>query len=40
MDKTVKIPGPDHPITITPAGARVTVRLKDTVWPGFVAYRR
>lgn len=26
-DKTVKIPGPDHPITIAPAGVRVKVRV-------------
>ena len=25
--KPVKIPGPDHPITITPASGRVTVKL-------------
>lgn len=25
--KPIKIPGPDHPITITPAGARITVTL-------------
>jgi uncharacterized protein (DUF427 family) len=31
MNKTVKIPGPDHPITITPAGKRVEVKLGDTV---------
>jgi len=24
--KTIKIPGPDHPITITPSGARVVVK--------------
>jgi uncharacterized protein (DUF427 family) len=27
----VKIPGPDHPITIQPAAERVTVRVGDTV---------
>ena len=27
MNKTVKIPGPDHPITITRASERVEVRL-------------
>lgn len=31
MNKTVKIPGPDHPITITPAGKRVEVKLGDAV---------
>jgi len=31
MNKTVKIPGPDHPITITPAGQRVEVRLGDAI---------
>lgn len=31
MNKTVKIPGPDHPITITPASQRVEVKLGDTV---------
>ena len=25
MSKSVKIPGPDHPITVIPAGGRVTV---------------
>ncbi len=27
MTKTIKIPGPDHPITIMPTQARVVVRL-------------
>jgi uncharacterized protein (DUF427 family) len=27
----MKLPGPDHPITIAPAGRRVTVRLNDHV---------
>lgn len=33
MNKTVKIPGPDHPITITPmpAGQRVEVKLGGTI---------
>lgn len=31
MNKTVKIPGPEHPITITPVDDRVTVALKDTL---------
>ena len=26
-DKPVRIPGPDHPITVTPASGRVVVRL-------------
>jgi uncharacterized protein (DUF427 family) len=26
MSKTIKIPGPDHPITIVPTGGRVIVR--------------
>jgi len=26
MDKPVKVPGPDHPITITPTNGRVVVR--------------
>lgn len=30
-DKPVKIPGPDHPITITPAASRIVVRVGDTV---------
>jgi uncharacterized protein (DUF427 family) len=28
-EKTVLLPGPDHPITITPAAGRVTVRVGD-----------
>jgi uncharacterized protein (DUF427 family) len=31
MDKTVKVPGPDHPIAITPSAKRVTVSIGDTV---------
>jgi len=31
MSKTVKIPGPDHPITIEPAGVRVEVVLGGAV---------
>lgn len=31
MNKTVRIPGPDHPITITPANARVDVVLNGAV---------
>jgi uncharacterized protein (DUF427 family) len=31
MTKTIKIPGPDHPITITPAKARVEVKLGGVV---------
>jgi uncharacterized protein (DUF427 family) len=31
MDKTVKVPGPDHPIAITPSAKRVTVIIGDTV---------
>jgi uncharacterized protein (DUF427 family) len=27
MTRTIKIPGPDHPITITPTGQRVVVTL-------------
>jgi uncharacterized protein (DUF427 family) len=30
-DKQVLIPGPDHPITVTPAHATITVRLGDRV---------
>ncbi|CAN5426148.1 DUF427 domain-containing protein [soil metagenome] len=30
-DKPVRIPGPDHPITITPQPGRVTVRVGDQV---------
>jgi uncharacterized protein (DUF427 family) len=30
-DKPVLVPGPDHPITITPAASRVVVRVGDTV---------
>ncbi len=26
-EKTIKIPGPDHPITIEPNGGRVVVRV-------------
>ena len=29
--RPVRIPGPDHPMTITPAGGRVVVRDGDTV---------
>ncbi|MCU1352782.1 MAG: hypothetical protein JWM05_1991 [Acidimicrobiales bacterium] len=29
--RTPKVPGPDHPITIEPAGRRVTVRVGDKV---------
>ena len=29
--RTPKIPGPDHPITIEPAGTRVVVRVRDVV---------
>jgi len=31
MTKTVKIPGPDHPITVVPTGKRVVVRAGDRV---------
>jgi uncharacterized protein (DUF427 family) len=31
VNKPVKIPGPDHPITIEPTGARVVVRAGDRV---------
>ena len=31
MNKTIKLPGLDHPITITPESRRVTVRLGGTV---------
>jgi len=31
MTKTVKIPGPDHPITVTPTGAHVIVKAGDRV---------
>lgn len=31
MDKIVKVPGPDHPIAITPSAKRVTVSLGETV---------
>ena len=31
MTKTVKIPGPDHPITVSPTGKRVVVRVGDRV---------
>lgn len=31
MSKTVKIPGPEHPIAITPAGGRVEVKLGGVV---------
>src|SRR4051812_26505752 len=31
MTKTVKIPGPDHPITVVPTGERVVVRAGDRV---------
>ena len=30
-DKPVKTPGPDHPITVTPAASRVVVRVGDRV---------
>jgi uncharacterized protein (DUF427 family) len=30
-DKPKLIPGPDHPITIEPAGVRIVVRVADTV---------
>ncbi len=30
-DRVVKIPGPDHPITIEPNAHRIVVRLGDTV---------
>jgi uncharacterized protein (DUF427 family) len=30
-DKPVLTPGPDHPITITPAASRIVVRVGDTV---------
>ena len=30
-DRAIKIPGPDHPITVTPTGKRVVVRLGGTV---------
>ncbi len=31
MTSAIKLPGPDHPITIEPTGRRVTVRAGDTV---------
>jgi uncharacterized protein (DUF427 family) len=31
MPTAIKTPGPDHPITITPAPGRVTVRAGGTV---------
>jgi uncharacterized protein (DUF427 family) len=31
MDKIVKVPGPDHPIAITPVPKRVTVSLGENV---------
>lgn len=31
MSKNVRIPGPDHPIAITPLAKRVTVSIGDTV---------
>ena len=31
MDRTPKIPGPDHPLTIEPTGNRVVVRVQDVV---------
>jgi uncharacterized protein (DUF427 family) len=31
MTKTLRAPGPDHPITIRPAGRRVVVRTGDVV---------
>jgi uncharacterized protein (DUF427 family) len=30
-DKPVLVPGPDHPITVTPAGSRYVVKVGDTV---------
>ncbi len=30
-EKQVLVPGPDHPITVTPAGTTVTVRFGDRV---------
>ncbi|WP_159696674.1 DUF427 domain-containing protein [Massilia sp. 9I] len=31
MNKTMKLPGPDHPITITPESRRITVTVGGTV---------
>ena len=31
MTRTTRVPGPDHPITITPAGGRVTVKVAGRV---------
>ncbi|MEV6010541.1 DUF427 domain-containing protein [Streptomyces sp. NPDC051976] len=31
MERTVKIPGPDHPITVTPDPARIVVRAQGRV---------
>jgi len=31
MSKTIKIPGPDHPIDITPAGVRVVIKVDGRV---------
>lgn len=30
-EKTVKLPGPDHPITIAPAGERIVVKVEGRV---------
>jgi uncharacterized protein (DUF427 family) len=30
-DKPVKVPGPDHPITVTPAASRIVVRVGEHV---------
>jgi uncharacterized protein (DUF427 family) len=31
MDKTIKVPGPDHPIAVMPSNKRVRVTIGDTV---------
>jgi uncharacterized protein (DUF427 family) len=31
MDKTIKVPGADHPIAVLPSAKRVTVTIGDTV---------
>ena len=31
VERTIRIPGPDHPITVTPTGKRVVVRFGGTV---------
>ena len=31
MNKTIKVPGPDHPITISPTGRRVVARVAERV---------